>query len=178
VISQSAVMAAMMAAHLLSDSFLQSREEARGKSESKTLLYKHVRKNFYVTTAALLLVQIIAEGLPLGLLSVLSYTLSSFVWSFYNSIVHAVIDWNIWRAYKRYATKKIMTRATEIENKPSPLLDIARQDPVGWRKACEDTAREEFQLINDPWFFHTIMIDQFLHYATIAAIVFTMVAHG
>lgn len=141
------VLLAMMAAHLISDAFLQSREEAKGKSEDKSVLFKHVRTNFLVTAGVLLLLNVtlvLTDDYTMldGLLLLLAIP-KSIMPALWNAAIHAVIDWNIWRLYKK---------------------SVAHRFP----RALPST----FQFWTDPWFFHTIMIDQFLHYATIGAIAY------
>jgi len=153
----------MMVAHLVSDAFLQSREEAKGKSEDKSILYKHVRTNFLVTAAMLFLLNLI-EGFiiwgtdqspVLAFFWVPMLIFRSIMPAFWNALVHAAIDWNIWRLYKKSVLIRNFDKSVPMADRPMLLS-------------------KSFKYWEDPWFFHTIMIDQFLHYATIVAIAYVV----
>jgi hypothetical protein len=174
----------MMLSHLISDALLQSREEAQKKSEDVNVLLKHGGKNFLVTAAMLFLMLLTAlvTGLVKGELSgggfliLAGYALfKSVMPAFWNALIHMAIDWNIWRLYKRRAERIINEQADKIFHGDKPISAMAREtDPVRWREACVETAKRGFRPLNDPYFFHTIMADQFLHYATIVFLVSLM----
>lgn len=139
------VSAVMMLAHLISDAFLQSREEAKGKSEDKKILFKHVSTNYVVTFVFLTVTfSILTYGFGLGILFSI---LRAGIISFWNAAIHALIDWNIWRLYKKSVEERIKKQQEHCNKYEITALP--------------------FKYWEDPWFFHTIMIDQFLHYLTV-----------
>lgn len=163
----------MMGAHLVADTFLQSREEAKKKSEDKKVLFKHVKTNFFVTAGFLFIVYTIQTmittytyGLDTVFVIIASF-LNSFgalVQAFWNAAIHALIDWNIWRLYK----KKVVGNNENFKKYLRKNTDHSEEHIQAMGKAD----LQNFRFWEDPWFFHTIMIDQFLHYLTIVLLAY------
>ena len=109
--------------HFLGDFFLQSRRIALNKSLFKIDLLIHIL--------------IISSVLALGLFYFYSrLTLSYFIGI--NALIHAIIDWFIWRLYKYSINCRYPIRVPET-----------------------------FKYYNDRWFYNTIAVDQFLHISTL-----------
>ena len=108
--------------HFVADFVLQSREMALNKSAKKMVLLQHVGIHFVCFFIGLLF---------FGLWE-------AFVISGINAVLHAIIDWNVWRGYKAVVPRRV--------EKGSPL----------WKN-------DEWQFWNDHWFFLTIGADQLLH---------------
>jgi len=71
--------------HFIADFLLQSREMGQKKSYELKWLNKHLSIQFFV--------------MFLGLLPFTGYHIA-ILFAFYNSCIHGVIDWYIWRGYK------------------------------------------------------------------------------
>jgi hypothetical protein len=67
-----------------------------------------------------------------------------------NTIIHGIIDWNIWRLYKAYVHAAIR------KNPKHPLFTDGTEEP--WK------------YWEDHWFYTTIGFDQLLHTLTIVAL--------
>lgn len=90
----------------------------------------------------------------------LVFGIMSFVLAGINASIHMVIDKITWNAYKYLKYLGIKRRA----NKTYPN---GPQDTIDDRIAKDiELAKSSYQ--EDPWFYHTIGIDQFLHIVTIA----------
>jgi hypothetical protein len=102
--------------HFVADFLLQTRRMGKEKSENEKVLFMH---------GAIIFTCFLPFGWKLSLANVL---------------IHMVIDWNIWRIYKRYA----------MWNKDPTLL------------VCG-----EYRYWEDKWFYTFIGIDQTLHVLTL-----------
>lgn len=111
--------------HFLADFPFQSNEMAINKSKSVKVLLHHVLIHFVVFTALCMPFFGWKAGLVLAGV---------------NCFFHAIIDWNIWRGYKRLVVKK-------------------------WPELSQDDLMKHGQARH--WFFVTIGADQFLHAVSI-----------
>lgn len=117
--------------HFIADFILQSNEMAIKKSQEPLVLLKHC-------------------GIHLGVFFIGFVLLHGFIGAFLialaNATFHAVIDWNIWRTYKKWAAKT------------NPNIKSAA-DVMNDEKARH-------------WFFVTIGFDQLLHGLSIILAIF------
>jgi len=125
--------------HFVADFVLQDRETAKTKSTQFGSLFLHLCVQFCIFASGLLLV-------------VDPFTTMKF--AFYNTIIHGIIDWNIWKGYKALAHYRIMA---SMDNNLPP-----------------DRMREQYtyRVINwawydDYWFWTTVGFDQMLHMLTL-----------
>lgn len=116
----------LLVVNYIADFVLQSRDMAKFKSIFPKWLFYHV---------AIIFVVLFIPVLKLTHFNLLD----TFLFCLTNSIIHASIDWNIWRIYKntRYPT----------------LVDIHGPGAIKYWE--------------DPWFYHTIGFDQLLHITTL-----------
>lgn len=101
----------------------QSRHMAENKSEDVHCLTNHCFIIFFGFLFLLLFIGRVSESLP---------------FAFFNAVIHGIIDWNIWRHYKRAIIKRI------------PMAE-----------------RREFKYWKDKGFYDTIGLDGLLHTLTI-----------
>jgi hypothetical protein len=124
------MIALLLMTHFVADFILQSREMGKKKSSEPEWLLKH------------LLIQYFAFFI------VLSFTDGHYFWfALLNTLIHGVIDWNIWNLYKLYAYKAI------AKNPQHPLLT--------------NNPAEPWKYWEDHWFYTTIGFDQLLHMLTL-----------
>lgn len=116
--------------HFIGDFLFQSREMGKQKSKSLKVLFMHLFLVF--TTIFFGLMNFCPFGVSLQ---------KVFLFSFFNIIVHGIIDWNIWRLYKKRVHYRFPFATKE------QLL--------------------AFKYYDDPWFYRTIGFDQLLHTVTI-----------
>ena len=119
--------------HFIADFILQSNEMAIKKSQEPLVLLKHCGIHLGVFFFGFVLL----HGL-----------IGAFLIALANAALHAVIDWNVWRAYKRWVQKKYPGMTT--------------QEQV----MKDDSARH--------WFFVTIGFDQLLHGLSIILAIFLL----
>lgn len=126
-----ASLAACFVLHFIADFLLQSNDMAIRKSQDPLVLLKHV-------------------GIHMGVFFVGGLVFFGFIGAFLvalaNAAFHAVIDWNVWRAFKRWVQKKHPGMTTQEQ----VMMD--------------DNARH--------WFFVTIGFDQLLHGLSIIIAIF------
>lgn len=143
-----------MFAHFVSDFIFQSREMGKQKSEKFTVLFDHL--------------SIITTGMLAAGILVFRDLQDAAIFAVVNSIVHGVIDWNIWKLYKIYAMGRIKNDAQEIANAYGLSGTGKTKEQVRQEKMdILMQARLEFKYWDDHWFYVTIGFDQFLHAATI-----------
>ncbi len=121
------VLSLMFITHFIADFLLQSREMGKKKSSEWAWLGKH------------LLIQFMCF-LPFGI-----------KFALLNTIVHGIIDKNIWNLYKYSAMVRLK------KNPNHPLLSPDMTLPIVQR----------WQYQEDHWFYTTIGFDQLLHTLTI-----------
>jgi hypothetical protein len=122
------VIAYLLVVHFVADFLLQPREMATQKSVNPKWLYGH------------LAIQCAMFGIALGPF----YGDKALLFAFCNSLVHGLIDWNIWRLYK--------------------LSVVKRYPELNW---SDPEQAKQWDFWNDSWFFHTIGLDQMLHGLTL-----------
>jgi hypothetical protein len=125
----------MFSLHFVADFLLQSREMGKKKSEVFSVLVDHLTIQWLVVGLGLFLITDPTKALAMTGI---------------NAVVHGVIDWNVWRLYKKYVGHVIQT---------SPNNPLITSDPLNPWKYYEDH-----------WFYATIGFDQFLHISTLALI--------
>lgn len=117
--------ALLLLAHFIADFLLQPHWMAIRKSQELKILAAHVS----VHAAVFFVFALVMFGFRTADAAVVAGVVTG---------THAVIDWNIWRGYKRYATKKA---AAEL--------------------GAGNTA--EYKFWEDHWFYVVIGADQLLH---------------
>lgn len=122
----------LMILHFFADFIWQSREMGTKKSTEFLWLLRHLIIQYGVLAAGLT---------PIFLLGIISGPKYLFMCCL-NTLIHGIIDWNIWRAYKY---------SVVIRN---PYVD----PPV---------LKATWQYWEDHWFYTTIGFDQLLHTATL-----------
>ncbi len=130
--------------HLIADGPLQSREMGRRKSDSVTYLAAHVLIQYLTFLCGLL----IAYKLDFLLPGHNDYEKRVFVQglAFGNALIHGLVDLLMWKGYK----------LSVVLRKPKHLFG----------RPVEGSALV-FKYWEDPWFYHTILTDQFIHLSTI-----------
>src|SRR5579872_3340422 len=143
----------LMVLHFVADFILQSREMGQKKSSEISWLLKHLLIQFGVMFAGItpvLLLRYVDAAANNALIAaypayvfVIAACISASMFSLINTLVHGLIDWNIWKAYKLYAYRKIKAEARRNQGcEPS-------------EEAVAMYARD-FQYWNDHWFYTTI----------------------
>lgn len=154
----------LMLLHLVADFFLQSREMGKNKSSSFKWLSLHCLTHFLVFgffyPLPVILLGIWAGQYVSVLQSIPSLFFLSFVFAFANAFLHMIVDACTWNAYKLgvYLSyrKELIDSDAILEGKQL-------------HKAAKGMAlMHKYQ--NDPWFYHTIGIDQFLHVVCIGLV--------
>lgn len=107
--------------HFIADFILQSREMGKKKSQKFNWLVKHLCIQFLIF-----------------------YPFTSLQFSFVNALIHGIIDWYIWKAYKYSVVKRF------------PLEKY--------------TFYVDFKYWEDHLFYTTIGFDQMLHTATLISL--------
>lgn len=109
--------------HFIFDGLLQTRETARNKSTSIRVLFSHMT---YIILG-ILLAGVFFTGLTPE---------QTFNFALINTILHGIIDWNIWNLYKYSVLKRFPECAS---------------------------GKIKFEYWEDSWFYHFILGDQLLH---------------
>ncbi len=109
--------------HLIADFYLQSREMGTKKSTNIMYLIDHL--------------SILALVFSIGLFPVID-VITAVKFIAVNTLIHGIIDWNIWKAYKISVYKRL--------------------------KIVDATT---FKYYEDHWFYSTIGTDHYLHAVTI-----------
>lgn len=133
--------------HLIGDSYLQPREMGRKKSDNLIYLAGHILI-IYLTFVVGLIIAHYYNFLP----NVINqYTSRKFVQALplCNALIHGLIDLFMWKGYK----------LSVILRKPKHLFGR----PVEGEKPV-------YKYWDDSYFYHTIMTDQYLHYATLTIV--------
>lgn len=132
------LIAYLLVLHFVADFLLQTRDMGKRKSAEPKILALHL----------LIQVLVIGAGLDYAgfdIESTIKFTLA-------NAAIHGVIDWFIWRIYK----KSVMIR---VRNMLKP------QQYHMYKDECLN-----FKYWEDHWFYSTIGMDQLLHGLTLVAL--------
>lgn len=105
--------------HVIFDFFLQDRETATNKSSKFSYLAGHL---FYILIGLLIYSRLAGYTYEQGC-----------IFALFNTVLHGIIDWNIWNVYKYSVLKRF----------PAAGLD--------------------YKYYEDSWFYNTIAVDQLLH---------------
>lgn len=147
----------LMVLHFIADFLLQSRQMGQKKSEQFKWLVAHLSIQFAVFFVGILsYLCIYAKVYLMNFLNnppgpgtpyeyILSFAIFSFQFSILNTLIHGIIDWNIWKLYKV---------SVAFRNKDKSVEEL----------------KKTFQYWNDHLFYTTIGFDQLLHTATIVAL--------
>jgi hypothetical protein len=120
----------LLVVHFIADFILQSREMGKKKSQEVKWLLAHLSIQF------------------------LAFLFFGWKFALANAAIHGVIDWNIWRLYKLFVSKRFAV----VDAFNHPLF--TKQSPVS-------SAAPEFRYWEDHWFYATIGLDQLLHGVTL-----------
>ncbi len=143
-------------AHFVADFILQDRNTAKNKSEKLDVLISHVLTNMAV--------------MGLSLVWFVGFE-KAMIFSFLNGVYHGIIDWNIWRFYKKRVMRQIKEEAQIMARKRHlTLVGKNREQVYADKVALLMEARSNFKFWEDHWFYVTIGADQFLHTATIVVL--------
>jgi len=151
------LLAYLFVLHFIADFLCQSREMGQKKSSEWRWLASH------------LLIQFSFFLFGMGIWSFFMFVPAPaiLVIPVLNTIVHGIIDWNIWRLYKLSAHRRI-SKTARIE----ALGEVDWNVPFHERfKKHYDLGVKNWQYYNDHWFYSTIGLDQLLHALTIIALV-------
>lgn len=131
--------------HWLADGPLQSREMGRRKSESVVYLAGHVLIQYLTFLFGLMLADHYGF-LPVEVNN--EYAARIFVQGLAlgNAAIHGLVDAVMWKGYK---LSVVLRKPKHLFGRP-----VAGEKPV-------------YKFWEDPYFFHTIMTDQFFHYSTL-----------
>lgn len=122
--------------HFIGDFYLQDRETARKKSLNKTWLFKHAAILYCVFQVGTLAMWFLKGDW-------MYHYLDTFGFSVGNVLIHALIDWNIWKFYR---------------------LTVRLRNP---HFLSEPEAAANWRYWEDHVFHLTLGFDQFLHAATL-----------
>jgi hypothetical protein len=138
----------LMGLHFIADFLLQSREMGKKKSTEVVWLIRHL----FIQTAVFY-----AGLLPLMLLGYVTPVMFLLL-PLGNTIVHGIIDWNIWNLYKYSVFIRLKPILVETELGPMEMTN----DGSDWK------------YWEDHLFYTTIGCDQMLHGATLAALLMVL----
>lgn len=156
--------------HFIADFLLQSREMGKKKSSEWRWLLKHLGIQFgvFMVVMPFLVAYKLCDrgahewpefmnspGFMTQFLIPLSLTVGG-MFALVNTLVHGLIDWNIWKLYKLSAYMRIKKEAKEINASPEWIAEMGKN----------------WQYWEDHWFYATIGFDQLLHTATIVVLAF------
>lgn len=139
-----------MVLHFIADFLLQSREMGKNKSVNFKFLWEH------------LVIQALVFSVGLLIASAMGYISITAVFAIVcaNTLIHGVIDWNIWRLYKLSAKYRIDKR-----------VNAAYWGTEKMKQYFYDNEVRTFKYWEDHYFYVTIGLDQLLHTITLVALV-------
>lgn len=161
----------LMFLHLLADFFFQSREMGKQKSSKPLVLLAHGSIHFFTFAigAILPIIAMISLGILLGdktsylALAVFpSVAIMLTMLSAINAVLHIIVDACTWNVYKLFKYRQLKKQVGTTENgvhKPKQVI----KDQIKAKS-------KDFKYYEDPWFYHTIGIDQFLHVVCMMAV--------
>jgi hypothetical protein len=133
----------LFVSHFVADFIFQSRKMGKEKSEKYEVLLHHLA--------------IIAVGSVPAALYCFNYIDQSFgKYVFFNTLIHGIIDWNIWKLYKYKAYKDILASVRSYETSEGLIGEKSVESGI-----------ENYKFWDDHWFYVTIGFDQLLHGLTI-----------
>lgn len=143
--------ALLLFCHFLADFILQPSWMAKRKSEDVQVLLAHVAIHYAVF--------VIGIAFILGT----AHPGICFLFSGINAVLHGIIDWNVWRGYKRYASKKALVAGAQQEAIVS-IKGITHKDgKLELTDDAEPVLQPSFKWWEDHYFYVTIGADQMLH---------------
>lgn len=156
--------------HFLADWALQSKYMSRNKSIKGEVLLGHASIHFAVFAIGMLLF------LPLK---------SALLFSLANALIHSVIDWYLWRAYKIsvFFRRTILIPKEKWEEWNIVPKDLEFREFIRMLRSYDfnkqsteevEYLKKEFKYWDDFWFGFMLGLDQFLHAFTLALIIGTM----
>lgn len=128
------IIALLFVCHFIADFLLQSSKMAVEKSQKLLVLFKHIGIHFLVFLSIM------------PVLSSMTFSMA-FEFAFINSVLHGIVDWNVWRGYKYSIYKR---HQEEIDASLHPFIRL-------------EEIKAEWKFYNDHWFWKTIGLDQMLH---------------
>lgn len=144
----------MFSLHFVADFICQSREMGQKKSTHLEWLAKHLLIQFFWFAGGLIF--------QLGPITAIKFAL-------FNTLIHGIIDWNIWKAYKLSAYKRIIKEIRK-EYREKFGEDTWSDDESLVQVIAKDSYQEKvknWKYYEDHWFYTTIGFDQLLHAITI-----------
>lgn len=155
--------AILFVTHFVADFLMQSREMGKKKSSEPVWLFKHLIIQWFMFTLSIWFFGFfITEMRTLNMI---------LLFPILNTIVHGIIDWNVWRLYK-YSVAYRMLKDPDNVAFNSPMAHDMAHDALlhGDGKRFVELAAPSFQYYEDHWFYSTIGFDQLLHILTILAL--------
>lgn len=126
----------------IADFMLQSREMAQKKSEDVKVLLEHV---LYIGCYLAGIGAIVAQDIPSGI-----------YFALFNMVIHAIIDWNIWKGYKYLVFKRYEKQGGwSPKSKKEEILEVLKN------------YKKQRMYAEDPVFYNFIGLDRFLHVSTL-----------
>lgn len=137
---------------------LQDRDTATKKSQDIHTLIYHVTIIIGTLFWPCWLVFGLKYNAPIGFIMAMFFTVI-------NGFIHGVIDWNIWKGYKKHVAENIKkyfrTHAPDdLDEKYSSIKDYTEAE-------LRDVFMKEKMYAEDKKFYDTIGLDGYLHVATI-----------
>ncbi len=141
------LMAWLLVLHFIADFPLQSRRMGKEKSEKFFVLYDHLAVHWYVFFFGLIFIIGIWDAMTIANV---------------NAVIHGIIDWNIWRAYKYRVWRWAITKSKKMG-----WAETGGVDGGPMTKDDYMYVAKSFEYWNDHWFYTTIGFDQLLHGLTL-----------
>lgn len=145
-----------MVSHFVSDFLLQSREMSTLKSNDSNMLGQHIN----IQNLVVLLV--VAIPFCNHYDSKLVGFLMASIFSSANAVIHGVIDWNIWRFYKKQSDRSILKNRKYVIIARRLAMMLGRPFDDEYKKQIE-SATKNFKYWEDQLFYNIIGLDHLLH---------------
>lgn len=154
------ILAYLFVLHFIADFIFQSREMGQKKSSEWRWLARHLLIQFSFFLFGLGFASLFTDHLTAQAIVLIPIL---------NTLVHGIIDWNIWRLYKLSAGYRIKQQIYKDEEwSGERFAGIPSEEYMAKRMKEEAT---KWQYWNDHWFYTTIGFDQLLHALTIIFLV-------